>query len=142
MAKLIILGSSNAIPSEKHENTHMALLGDSRVVLIDCVSNPILRLRTAGHDFNELTDLILTHFHPDHISGVPLLLMNMWLLGRSDPLYVYGLPDVKERFETMMDLFRWAEWPGFFPVACRVVTEEVGAQVLEDQGLRITSAPV
>ncbi len=58
MAKLVILGSSNAIPSENHENTHMALLGDTRIVLIDCVSNPILRLRQAGLEFNLVTDLV------------------------------------------------------------------------------------
>jgi metal-dependent hydrolase (beta-lactamase superfamily II) len=40
----------------------------------------MVRLSKAGVDFNRLTDLILTHFHPDHVSGVPMLLMNMWLI--------------------------------------------------------------
>ena len=90
MSKLIILGSSNAISHKDHENTHMVIVGEKRTVLVDCVSNPILRLEQAGVDFNAITDLILTHFHPDHVSGVPLLLMDMWLMGRREPLNVYG----------------------------------------------------
>jgi ribonuclease BN (tRNA processing enzyme) len=67
MAKLIILGSSNAIPDERHENTYMAILTEERMVLIDCASSPIVRLKQANLDFNLITDLVLTHFHPDHV---------------------------------------------------------------------------
>ena len=81
MTKLIILGSSNAVSSIENENTHMVLKGEKRIVLVDCVSNPNRRLEQAGVDCMELTDLVLTHFHPDHVSGVPLLLMDMWLRG-------------------------------------------------------------
>ena len=84
MTQLIILGSSNAIASDAHDNTHMVLVGSSRTVVIDCVSSPLIRLGKVGVTFDQVTDLILTHFHPDHVSGVPLLLMDMWLLGRSD----------------------------------------------------------
>jgi ribonuclease Z len=91
MAKLIVLGSSNAIPTVDHENTHMAIVCQNRTVLIDCVSNPIVRLEQAGIDPATLTDVIVTHFHPDHVSGVPLLLMDLWLMGRHTPLNVYSL---------------------------------------------------
>lgn len=64
MQKVIILGSSNAIPTKDSENTHMVIVGDERTLLIDSVSNPILRLEQAGVDFNDLTDIIITHFHP------------------------------------------------------------------------------
>ena len=52
MAKLIILGSSNAIASSDSENTHMVLVGEEHVVMIDCVNSPIRRLGEAGVDFN------------------------------------------------------------------------------------------
>ena len=80
MPKVIILGSSNAVPSIDHENTHLVIVGEERTILVDCVSNPIVRLEQAGIDFNDLTDIVITHFHPDHVSGMPLLLMDMWLL--------------------------------------------------------------
>ncbi len=48
MAKLIFLGTSNAIPDEDHENTHMVIVGNQRTILIDCVNNAILRLQKVG----------------------------------------------------------------------------------------------
>jgi ribonuclease Z len=116
MAKLVILGSAHAVPDENHENTHMALLGKKRQVLIDCVGSPIVRLKLAGIEISAITDLILTHFHPDHVSGVPSLLMGMWLLGRRNPLHVYGLHYTLDRIENMMSFYQWSQWPDFFPV--------------------------
>jgi len=142
MPKLIILGTSNAIPDEHHENTHMALLGENRTVLIDCVNNPIVRLRQAGLDINRLTDLVLTHFHPDHVSGVPSLLMNSWLLGRRQPLDIYGLSYTLERIEKMMDFYDWATWPDFFQVNFHPIQEIEMAAVLEGDEFRIYSSPV
>jgi ribonuclease Z len=75
MPKLIILGSSNSIPDEKHDNTHMVLLGKNSKILIDCPNNPIIRLQQVNINVLDLTDIILTHFHPDHVSGLPLLLI-------------------------------------------------------------------
>ena len=142
MAKLIILGSSNAIPSENHENTHMALLTREKTILIDCVSNPILRLKKAGIDFNSLTDLILTHFHPDHITGVPLLLQNMWQLGRTKPLSIYGLHHTLDRVRDLMGFYDWSEWPNFFPVAFYRLPEQSNTFVMENQEIKISAWPV
>lgn len=142
MPKVIILGSSNAIPDEDHENSHMALVGDERLVLIDCVNNPIVRLRKAGLKVENITDLILTHFHPDHVSGVPLLLMDLWLLGRKDELRIYGLDFTLDRLETMMDLYGWDTWPNFFPVQMNRLAEEAMTSVQENEQWRIFSSPV
>ncbi len=142
MAKLIILGTSNAIPNEKHENTHMALKARESMLLIDCVNNPLMRLRQAGLDFNELTDMILTHFHPDHVSGVPVLLMDMWLLGRRRPLNIYGLHHTLDRIEDLMGFYDWDRWPNFFPVSfCRMPQEDM-TLVMENKEYRVYASPV
>jgi ribonuclease Z len=142
MPKVIILGSSNAIPSLEHENTHMVVIGQERMVLVDCVSNPILRLEKAGLDFNDLTDLIVTHFHPDHVSGVPLLLMDMWLMGRRKPLNVYGLHHTLDRVEGLMGFYGWSEWPDFFPVAFHRLPLKEMTTVLDCADFRIFASPV
>lgn len=116
MAKVIILGASNSIPTMESENTHMVIVGKERMLLIDSVSNPILRLEQAGLDFNDLTDIVVTHFHPDHASGIPLLLMDMWLMGRQKPLNIYGLHYTLDRVEGLMGFYNWSDWPNFFPV--------------------------
>ncbi len=142
MPKLIILGCSNAIPDAQHENTHMVMVGEKRTLLIDCASNPILRLQQAGVEFNNLTDLILTHFHPDHVSGVPLLLMDMWLMGRRGPLKVYGLDHTLDRIENMMGLYAWSEWPDFFPVVFHRLPADERTTVLECAEFHVIASPV
>jgi ribonuclease Z len=142
MPKLIFLGTSNAIPDETHENTHMVVVGKERTVLIDCVNSPILRLQKVGVEFNSLTDLIVTHFHPDHVSGVPQLLMNMWLMGHRRPLDVYGLHYTLDRVENLMGFYGWSEWPNFFPVVFHRLPAEEMTMVLECDEFRILSSPV
>lgn len=142
MPKVIILGSSNAVPTLGHENTHLAIIGDERTILVDCVSNPIVRLEQAGIDFNDLTDIIITHFHPDHVSGVPLLLMDMWLMGRTRPLNIYGLHYTLDRLEGLMGFYGWAEWPRFFPVGFYRLPEAEMTHVLDCSDFKIYSSPV
>lgn len=142
MPNVIILGSSNAIPDENHENSHMALVGDERLVLIDCVNNPIVRLRKAGLNVENITDLILTHFHPDHVSGVPLLLMDLWLMGRKNELRIYGLDYTLDRLETMMGLYGWEAWPDFFPVTMNRLPEKDMTVIQDNDQWRIFSSPV
>ena len=142
MPKVIILGSSNAIPTKDSENTHMVVVGNERIVLIDSVSNPILRLEQAGLDINDITDIIVTHFHPDHASGVPLLLMDMWLIGRQKPLNIYGLQYTLDRVEGLMGFYNWSAWPNFFPVTFHRLPAEEMTPVMDCSDFIIHASPV
>jgi ribonuclease Z len=142
MAKIIILGSSNAVSSKTNENAHMVIMGGARMILVDCPGKPVLRLEEAGLDFNRLTDIIITHFHPDHVSGLPLLLMDMWLMGRKDPIDIYGLSYTLDRVEAMMDLYSWSKWPDFYPVHFHRVPDIERSLVLDCADFRVSASPV
>ncbi len=142
MSEITFLGTASAIPDENHENTHFVIETDHRTIMVDCVGSPIIRLKQADIDIHAITDLILTHFHPDHVSGVPLLLMGMWLLGRKTPLHIYGLHHVIDRVERMMEFYDWGEWPGFFPVVFYRLPESEAMILLEKDDLKITASPV
>lgn len=120
----------------------MVIVGQERTLLIDCVSNPVVRLEQAGVDFNNLTDIIVTHFHPDHASGIPLLLMDMWLMGRQKPLNIYGLHYTLDRVETMMNLYNWSEWPQFFPVVFYRLPSNEMTPVLSCDDFIVHASPV
>jgi ribonuclease Z len=142
MPKLVFLGTANAIPDENHENTHLAIIGEDRRILIDCPGNPVIRLKKSGIDLNRLTDLFLTHFHPDHVAGVPPLLMSMWLMGRRDEFSIYGLEHTLDRLKRLMDLFEWEEWPNFFPVRFHRIPEKPMSVALKSKEFLVYSSPV
>lgn len=141
MARIIILGSAAAVSDAEHDNTHFILEGETCPILVDCGSNPLGKLHKLGIDAECMTDIILTHFHPDHVSGVPNMLMHMWLLGRTAPLRIYGLAHCLKRIEDMMQAFSWDSWPDFFPVTFHYVQECDRADVLENDDFVITGYP-
>lgn len=142
MPKLIFLGTASAIPDKKHENTHFAILLKDRILLVDSANNPVVRLEQAGLSHEMLTEVIVTHFHPDHVSGVPSLLMSTWLMGRKKPMNIYALEYTLERLKRMMVDYDWESWPNFYPVDFVPVPAEEHALVLEDDELRVLASPV
>lgn len=141
MTKLFILGTANAIPGMDRENTYFLLDGDAQSVLIDCGINAFPRLQSAGISYTAISDIILTHFHPDHVTGLPLTLMDWWLLGRKSPLKIHGLPHTLERTQLMMDLFDWQQWPGFFPVTFHPLDESL-VTIMDTGSIKIQSMAV
>jgi ribonuclease Z len=142
MGRIVILGSASAVPDEEQENTHLLVEAGSRIVLIDCPGSPVIRLQKAGIEMNGITDIILTHFHPDHASGFAPLLMSMWLTGRKHELNVYGLADTLNRAQQMMSLYHWEDWPGFYPVNFVPVAAEELSPVFSDTNLKVIASPV
>ena len=141
MARITILGCAYAIPNSTHEVTHFVIQGNKTGILIDCGSNPTVRLEQANISYDSITDLILTHFHPDHISGAPLMLMNMWLLGRRKPLRIHGLAHCLDNLMKLMQAYEWDQWPDFFPVEFHRVPKTRQASVLTNDEFSIQSSP-
>ncbi len=142
MAEIVFLGTAGAMADAEHGNTHLAVLYGAKVLLVDSSGNPAARLRQVGIDPLRVNDIIITHFHPDHVSGVPILLMELWLLGRRAPVRVHGLEHAITRLQAMMALYEPWRWPEFFEVQYHALPEQAGATVLENSGLRVVSAPV
>lgn len=142
MPRLIVLGSSYAVPDAEHANTHLALTSADKTVLVDCGNNPIVRLQEAGIPFDAITDIILTHTHPDHIGALPSMLMSLWLLKRVKPLALHGMAVTVERTRQILDLFGCQKWPNFFPLHFHVVPMNELSLVLETKEFRVLSSPV
>ncbi len=59
-------------------------------MLIDCGEGTQLSIKKAGFSLGKISVLLITHFHADHISGLPGLLLSMGNEGKTSPLYIYG----------------------------------------------------
>lgn len=140
--RLTILGSAYSLADEEHENIHFLLQAGEHTVLIDCAGSPLTRLKHAGVDPRRITDVVVTHFHPDHVAALPLLLMDLWLLGRKQPLDIYGPIHAVDRLDVMMGLYETEHWPGFYPIVFHPLGDVERQPLVESSNLRLFSSPV
>jgi len=143
MARIVILGSAGAVNDAQHDYTHFLLIGEEDTpILVDAGSNPLGKIKNLGINDDELQDVILTHFHPDHVAGVPNMMMHMWLSGRKAPMRIYGLHHCINRIEDTMEAYGWQEWPGFFPISFQRVSQRNNAPLLENKDFIIRAWPM
>ena len=142
MKRFIILGSANAVPKIGQDNTHLLIEGEEKLVLVDCGDNPVVKLTEAGSSILDITDLVLTHFHADHVGSLPVLIMGMWLEKRTSPLVIHGLKVTLEKAVQLLDLFGWKDWPNMFPVRFNTVDDNGAVNFITDGGMRISALPV
>jgi ribonuclease Z len=140
-AKLTLLGSA-AVGDVSHDTVYMLLVGEELKLLIDCGGSPSSRVMRAGFNFTDLSALILTHHHPDHIYGVPVLLMNLWLLGRRGTFPIYGPRKTLQIIKRMVNLYEWDTWPEFLRLNLCPIPLVPDAPVASDNLISITASPV
>ncbi|MDK9699251.1 MAG: phosphoribosylamine--glycine ligase [bacterium] len=88
-ASLRILGSSSGMPSVKRYNSSYWLEVEGDGYLIDCGEGASRSILEQGIDPLTLRAVFISHTHPDHVAGLPMLLQMLHLLERRDPLPVY-----------------------------------------------------
>ncbi len=116
MAQLILLGTGAALSDATREHTYLVVKGKREAILIDCAGSPIQRLLKAGVALEHIDHLVLTHHHPDHIYGLAIFLLALWLAGREKVLHIYGLAETLRATRALMRAFEWQRFEGFFPI--------------------------
>lgn len=138
---LHLLGTGAALSDASRTTTMLALEGAGGVVVVDCGGDVVQRLLLAGLDPLAVQALIVTHAHPDHLSGLPLMAERLWLAGRSSPLPVIGVESAVRCAAAMHDAFDVSGWCGYAGIAPRVVAHAPGAPVWHDGDWWISGAP-
>src|SRR5690625_115438 len=106
MPTLYLLGTGAAV-SDAHRTTTMLAVSDgASTIAVDCGGDVIQRMMAAGIDVDTLDALIVTHEHPDHVSGFPLFMEKIWLLGRRRPIAVYGIREAIDQATRCFEIGR------------------------------------
>lgn len=86
MLDVCLLGTSGMMPLPGRWLTSlMTRLGGSSL-LIDCGEGTQVAVREKGWSVNPIDTICFTHFHGDHISGLPGLLLSMGNSDRKEPV--------------------------------------------------------
>lgn len=138
MPTLHLLGTGAGYSEPHRTTTMLALADDNNLVVIDCGGDVVQRILAAGLDPLNLRHLILSHSHPDHISGFPLFMEKIWLAGRQDPIDIYGPPEALDQAQRTFATFDTSRWVGLPERIWHPSTSDL----VDDESWRITAAPV
>lgn len=102
--ELTILGSGSAVPSNGRNPTSHFLNFGEKYFLIDCGEGTQIQLKRFKLRFTRINHIFISHLHGDHYFGLIGLISTFNLLGRKNPLYIYGPPQLKELLDFQLKL--------------------------------------
>lgn len=133
--QLTFLGTAGSWPTKDRSASAIALDLESEVVLLDCGEGTQRQFFRSPVSFMRVRRVLISHFHGDHVLGLPGLIQTMGLNQRTEPLDVYGPRDTR-RFVDMMTHLGYSE--PRFPVLAH---ELEGGETVDAGTYTIACAP-
>lgn len=96
----IFLGTGGSVPSARRSTASVMLARGGKRLMFDCGEGTQRQLqRSLG--LAQVDEIYLTHFHADHILGLPGLLKTYDLTAREEPLTIYGPRGLHDLFKML-----------------------------------------
>lgn len=96
MLDVCLLGTSGMMPLPRRWLTALMTRFNGSSLLIDCGEGTQIAIKNKGWSFNPIDIICFTHFHADHISGLPGLLLTMGNADRTEPITIIGPKGVEK----------------------------------------------
>ena len=131
MLDVCLLGSGGMMPLPYRWLTALMTRFNGSSLLIDCGEGTQIAIKEKGWSFKPIDVICFTHYHGDHISGLPGLLLTMGNADRKEPLTLIG-PKGLERVVSALRVIA-PELP--FPIIYKEI--EGAEQTFELNGYRL-----
>ena len=133
MLEVCLLGCGGMMPLPRRWLTALMTRYNGSSLMIDCGEGTQVAIKEKGWSFKPIDVICFTHYHGDHISGLPGLLLTMGNADRTEPLTLVG-PRGLERVVSALRVIA-PELP--FEIKFIEITKP--EEVLELNGYRITA---
>ncbi|MFX1465180.1 MAG: MBL fold metallo-hydrolase [Promethearchaeota archaeon] len=101
--KITFLGTSGSIITADRVNISLLIDDD---LLLDAGEGVTQRLLQMNYDLNKIERICITHFHQDHVSGLPGLIWTMWQNERKLPLEIIGPEGIQDLTISLLELMK------------------------------------
>jgi ribonuclease Z len=135
--QLTFLGTGSGKPMPHRGVSSFGFFREGELFLFDCGEGTQTQLTRSSFRPGAIEAVFLTHFHGDHVNGLPGLVGSLTLDQRDRPLDIVGPKGLEQWFETLQDLN--ILWPSF-PVRLHEI-EEPGV-VYEHDDFEVVSHPL
>jgi ribonuclease BN (tRNA processing enzyme) len=155
--QIVMLGTGTPRPDPERSGPATAIVVNGTPYLVDFGPGVVRRVAAAyrngvtafGPAATELRTIFLTHLHADHTAGYPDLILTPWILGRTQPIDVYGPPGLRDMTRHVLDAWKIdidnrVKGIDRLPLAgCQVNVHEIAPGVIyKDRNVCITAFPV
>lgn len=101
MIDVCLLGTGGMMPLPNRWLTAMLMRYNGHSILVDCGEGTQIALKAKGWSPKPIDVICFTHFHADHISGLPGMLLSMGNAERTEPLLIVGPKNVERVVESI-----------------------------------------
>lgn len=103
--RVTFLGTNGPMPEPGRVGTSTLIEANGKYLLFDAGMNATQQLVEAGINVARVDQVFLTHYHSDHIAGLPGLWSTGWLRRRETPLFLYGPPGIEQAASGLLAYF-------------------------------------
>ncbi len=136
MLDVCLLGTGGMMPLPYRALTSLMVRCNGMNVLIDCGEGTQVSIKQQGWSVKPIDVICFTHFHADHISGLPGLLLTLGNAERREPVTMIG----PKRLEKIVNALRMIAPELPFPI--RFIELENDQESFEFNGMRINAYKV
>jgi ribonuclease Z len=137
MIDICLLGCGGMMPLPNRWLTSLLIRHNGNLILIDCGEGTQIPMKLTGWGFKAVKSILFTHFHADHVSGLPGFLLTLGNCDKNDLLKLYGPYDLNRVYNGLTVIC--PELP--YKVELNEITENK-PYTFEIEGLKITAVPV
>ena len=109
--KVVFLGTGTPLPDPDRSGPCTAIVVNGTPYLVDAGPGLVRRATSAlrkgvtGLDSVNLKIAFLTHLHSDHTAGLPDLIFTPWVMGRKEPLELYGPKGIRAMADHLLKAY-------------------------------------
>lgn len=135
--KITFLGTSSMVPTKERNTSAILLSYKGEDILIDCGEGTQRQLKLANVSPTKIKRVLITHWHGDHVLGIPGLLQTIASSQKESQLEIFGPIGTKKFLENMSKMFSPYSKLRFIP---HEIKEE--GKIIDEKDYEIHAKPV